>query len=87
MTNSTVSSFEKLSAAFSAFVIDNGSIQNTIDFLLILKTKKIDPVCISDRTWFDICRNHLGVDQEQMKTLIGPLSLLNFKPLFTFSYF
>ena len=89
MTISTVRIFDKFSAAFSTYWINNGSIQNTyqIDLLLTLETKRIEPVCISDRAWYDMYRIHLGVEQKQMKALIGPLSFFIFKPLLTFFYF
>ena len=62
MTISTDNIFDKL-AAFSTYRIDTGSIQNTyqIDVLFSLETKRIDPIFLSDRTWHDMCRIHLGV--------------------------
>ena len=55
MTISTVNIFDKFSAAFS--------ITYQIDLLPTLETKRIDPICISDRAWYDMYRIHLGVEQ------------------------
>ena len=65
MTISTVSIFDKFSLVFSTYWIDIGSIQNKyqIDLLFILETKRIDPICISDRTWYDTYWIHLGEEQ------------------------
>ena len=65
MTISTVSIFDKFSAAFSTYWINIGSIQSTyqIDLLLTLETKRIDPMCIPDRAWYDMYQIHLGVEQ------------------------
>ena len=32
-------------------------------FFFSLETKKIDPICLSDRTWYDMYQIHLGVEQ------------------------
>ena len=64
-TSSTVSIFDKFSAAFSTYWINIGSIQSTyqIYLFLTLETKRIDPMCISDRAWYDMYQIHLGVEQ------------------------
>ena len=64
-------------------------IQNTheIDFLFSLEIKAIPPICLSDRTWYDMYWVLLRVEQSQMKTLIGPLSFSTLKPLLLFLIF
>ena len=89
MTISTANIFDKFYAVFSKYRIDFGLIQNTyqIDFLFSLEIKRILLICLSDTTWYNMYRIHLGVEQSQIETLIGPLSFSTLKPLLLFLIF
>ena len=54
---------KKAAANLAGCQIDFGLIQNTdqIEFLFSLETKRINPICLWDRTWYDMYRTHLGV--------------------------